>query len=225
MHSPTRSHGAGKAAQLGDGKKRTIRPRPTHSCALCRARRIKCDRQKPSCSNCTKTRVPCVPADNSHLPPCKTASQNTPRSKRSDDTNTKSRLDRLEEVLQRLTKEVEHQTTAKENTTQSVNGNGHDFGTTVEHDASPTHHHAMQQSPKVPIGSSSDTSNYTPEGHSLLSATEASGVRTLSSGHDFVDPLGENLKGVVVSGTWPGYLSPASWAAVFEEVCYARCCR
>ena len=219
MHSPTRSHG------VGDGEKRTIRPRPTHSCALCRARRIKCDRQKPSCSNCTKSQVSCVPADNSHLPPRKTASQNTLRSKRSDDINTKSRLDRLEEVLQRLTKEVEHQTPAKENTTQSPNGNGHDVGNTMEHDASPTYHHAMQQLQKKPIGSSRDTSSYTPQGHSLLSATEASGVRTQSSGHDVVDPLGENLKGMVVSGPWPGYLSPASWAAVFEEVCYARCCR
>jgi len=218
MHSPTRSPGAGKAAH---GKNRMSRPRPTHSCALCRARRIKCDRQKPSCSNCTKSQVSCVPADNSHLPPRRTAVQNAPRSKRSDETNIKSRLNRLEDVLQRLTEEVEHQTTTTEgNTMQSANTNGHNVGATVEQDALSEDRHALQ-----PMGSSRDTSNHTPQGHSLLSATEASGLPTQHSGHDVVDTLGEDLKGLVVSGTGLGYLSPASWAAVSEEVCHAGCCR
>ena len=33
-----------------------------HSCILCQTRKVKCDKKKPSCSNCLKARAECVPS-------------------------------------------------------------------------------------------------------------------------------------------------------------------
>jgi hypothetical protein len=33
-----------------------------HSCVLCQQRKVKCDKQKPSCGNCIKARAECVPS-------------------------------------------------------------------------------------------------------------------------------------------------------------------
>lgn len=33
-----------------------------HSCVLCQQRKVKCDKQKPSCGNCIKARAECIPS-------------------------------------------------------------------------------------------------------------------------------------------------------------------
>lgn len=33
-----------------------------HSCILCQQRKVRCDRQKPQCSNCVKARAECIPS-------------------------------------------------------------------------------------------------------------------------------------------------------------------
>lgn len=33
-----------------------------HSCILCQQRKVRCDRQKPKCSNCIKARAECIPS-------------------------------------------------------------------------------------------------------------------------------------------------------------------
>lgn len=36
------------------------RARPSYSCILCRQRRVKCDRAKPACGNCVKSKQTCL---------------------------------------------------------------------------------------------------------------------------------------------------------------------
>jgi hypothetical protein len=77
------------------------RRRHVLACARCRARRVKCDRAQPACSNCVKAGASCQPAQQQS-----TSSQSTapPRSSYRD-TSERGRLSKLEEGAIRLPRE------------------------------------------------------------------------------------------------------------------------
>jgi hypothetical protein len=78
------------------------RRRHVLACARCRARRVKCDRAQPACSNCVKVGALCQPVQQS-------ASQHTalPSRSGSGEPVDHSRLYKLEEEVARLSREVE----------------------------------------------------------------------------------------------------------------------
>ncbi|KAF2811313.1 uncharacterized protein BDZ99DRAFT_518599 [Mytilinidion resinicola] len=85
---------------------RITRRRPTYTCIRCRARRVKCNRAQPACSNCVKANVQCIPPNQptSMLrPSC--FPQQARRTRRQEDS--RARLQRLEEMVERLSAEVE----------------------------------------------------------------------------------------------------------------------
>lgn len=75
---------------------------PLRSCAFCRQRRKKCDRQEP-CSNCQKLGR----GTNCVYPPGPGRSPKRPR--QHIDPNVLSRLDQLESIINRLQSQVESQ--------------------------------------------------------------------------------------------------------------------
>ncbi|ORY12068.1 hypothetical protein BCR34DRAFT_307324 [Clohesyomyces aquaticus] len=79
------------------------RRRHVLACARCRARRVKCDRAQPTCSNCFKSGALCQPAQQQGLSRQDSVPPRSEKSKSSDC----SRLLKLEEEVARLSKEVD----------------------------------------------------------------------------------------------------------------------
>jgi hypothetical protein len=86
------------------------RRRHVLACARCRARRVKCDRAQPACSNCTKAGAVCQPAQQS---PALSASAGSSRSGRRDVTEY-HRISKLEEEVARLSREVDSASPSRE---------------------------------------------------------------------------------------------------------------
>ncbi|KAF2205672.1 hypothetical protein GQ43DRAFT_436806 [Delitschia confertaspora ATCC 74209] len=79
------------------------RRRPTLACLRCRTRRVKCDRAFPACGNCSKSGHECIQAMNSTTTKshsCRSASFNQ------ESVDNHSRISKLEEEVERLTREV-----------------------------------------------------------------------------------------------------------------------
>ncbi|KAF2281062.1 uncharacterized protein EI97DRAFT_19444 [Westerdykella ornata] len=76
------------------------RRRSVLACARCRARRVKCDRAQPTCSNCKKAGALCQPAQQRYSPSV-TSRAGT------DKSEDYTRLSRLEEKVARLSREVD----------------------------------------------------------------------------------------------------------------------
>ena len=85
------------------------RRRHVLACARCRARRVKCDRGQPSCSNCVKVGALCQPVQQS-------ASQHAPLSSRpgSGEPVDHNRLYKLEEQVARLSREADSKSPSRE---------------------------------------------------------------------------------------------------------------
>ena len=102
------------AAPPGVDVARPVQPvtrrRPTLACARCRARRVKCDRAQPSCSNCVKASVACVQVDPfSAVPRRLTAQQHVRRTWRQGLADSSARLQNLEQLVERLAREIQRQ--------------------------------------------------------------------------------------------------------------------
>lgn len=85
------------------------RRRNVLACARCRARRVKCDKGQPACSNCLKAGASCQPASQSApaLAPV------PPREAKREPIDY-SRLSRLEQEVARLSREVESNSPSRE---------------------------------------------------------------------------------------------------------------
>ena len=94
------------------------RRRHVLACARCRARRVKCDRAQPACSNCTKAGAMCQPAQQS---PALSASTGSSRSGRRDVTEF-NRISKLEEEVARLSREVDSTSPSRETTPSPIDG-------------------------------------------------------------------------------------------------------
>jgi len=96
------------AAPLGVDVARPVQPvtrrRPTLACAQCRARRVKCDRAQPSCSNCIKASVACVQVDRRP-----SVQQHVRRTWRQGPVDSSARLQNLEQLVERLAREIQRQ--------------------------------------------------------------------------------------------------------------------
>ena len=102
---------------------------PLRSCAFCRQRKVKCDRQQP-CSNCVRCKVECsYPAGRGR------AAKRRPRAV---DTRVVDGLQRLEDIIKRLTSQAD--------TTGSADGE------------SPATDHLTGEHPSAPSHSSPDAS-------------------------------------------------------------------
>lgn len=86
------------------------RRRSVLACARCRARRVKCDRAQPSCSNCAKSGALCQPAQQQHANPGGSASMRPGRREPGD----YNRLSKLEEEVARLSREVDSASPSRE---------------------------------------------------------------------------------------------------------------
>lgn len=85
------------------------RRRSVLACARCRARRVKCDRAQPSCSNCTKAGALCQPAQQ------QTTSSNPSTSSRGRRKDPEyGRISKLEEEVARLSREVNSNSPSRE---------------------------------------------------------------------------------------------------------------
>lgn len=85
------------------------RRRHVLACARCRARRVKCDRAQPACSNCLKVGALCQPVQQS-------SSQHAslPSRPGSGEPADRNRLYKLEEEVARLSREVETKSPSRE---------------------------------------------------------------------------------------------------------------
>ncbi|KAF2737800.1 hypothetical protein EJ04DRAFT_86987 [Polyplosphaeria fusca] len=86
------------------------RRRHVLACARCRARRVKCDRAQPTCSNCVKAGALCQPAQQQLAP----SSTSIPSRGGKRDPTDKLRLSKLEEEVARLSKEVDSKSPSRE---------------------------------------------------------------------------------------------------------------
>lgn len=94
----------------GRGDAPTItRRRHVLACARCRARRVKCDRAQPACSNCVKVGALCQPVQQSSQPGGTGLSR--PGSREPVERN---RLTKLEEQVARLSREVDSKSPSRE---------------------------------------------------------------------------------------------------------------
>ncbi|KAF2441171.1 hypothetical protein P171DRAFT_488738 [Karstenula rhodostoma CBS 690.94] len=94
----------------GRGDAPTItRRRHVLACARCRARRVKCDRAQPACSNCIKVGALCQPVQ-------QTGSSGASATSRpgSREPVERSRLTKLEEEVARLSREVDSKSPSRE---------------------------------------------------------------------------------------------------------------
>lgn len=85
------------------------RRRHVLACARCRARRVKCDRAQPACSNCVKVGALCQPVQQNSSPHAPIPSR--PGSREPVD---QSRLFKLEEEVARLSREVDSRSPSRE---------------------------------------------------------------------------------------------------------------
>jgi hypothetical protein len=93
------------------------RRRHVLACARCRARRVKCDRAQPACSNCAKAGALCQPA----------AQQSTSGSSHSGSRDVDyGRLSKLEEEVARLSREVESASPSREPSLSPIPGDSGD---------------------------------------------------------------------------------------------------
>ncbi|KAF2113072.1 fungal-specific transcription factor domain-containing protein [Lophiotrema nucula] len=96
----------------GRGETPTItRRRHVLACARCRARRVKCDRAQPACSNCSKAGALCQPAQQQQLaPPSTSGSSRTGKR----DPGDRLRLSKLEEEVARLSRGLDSKSPSRE---------------------------------------------------------------------------------------------------------------
>jgi hypothetical protein len=85
------------------------RRRHVLACARCRARRVKCDRGQPACSNCVKVGALCQPVQ--QTVPQHASLPSRPGSREPVDHN---RLYKLEEEVARLSREVDSKSPSRE---------------------------------------------------------------------------------------------------------------
>lgn len=88
------------------------RRRHVLACARCRARRVRCDRAQPACSNCVKVGALCQPVQQMPAPPVSSTSR--PGSREPADV---SRLSKLEEEVARLSREVDSRSPSRDPST------------------------------------------------------------------------------------------------------------
>lgn len=94
----------------GRGDAPTItRRRHVLACARCRARRVKCDRAQPACSNCVKVGALCQPVQQSGP-----SSGTAPSRPGSREPVERSRITKLEEEVARLSREVDSKSPSRE---------------------------------------------------------------------------------------------------------------
>lgn len=94
----------------GRGDAPTItRRRHVLACARCRARRVKCDRAQPTCSNCAKVGALCQPVQQSTPPHALIPSRTSSR-----EPIEQNRLSKLEEEVARISREVESKSPSRE---------------------------------------------------------------------------------------------------------------
>lgn len=94
----------------GRGDAPTItRRRHVLACARCRARRVKCDRAQPACSNCIKVGALCQPVQQAGPP-----GGSAPSRPGSREPVERSRLTKLEEEVARLSREVDSKSPSRE---------------------------------------------------------------------------------------------------------------
>ncbi|KAF1996052.1 hypothetical protein P154DRAFT_328190 [Amniculicola lignicola CBS 123094] len=102
-------------ASLNEGRETPTITRRRHvlACARCRARRVKCDRAQPACSNCSKAGALCRPAQQQSGPsPTSLSSHSSTR-----DSHESTRLQKLEETVARLSREVDSNSPSREPST------------------------------------------------------------------------------------------------------------
>lgn len=93
------------------GEQPTItRRRHVLACARCRARRVKCDRAQPACSNCAKAGALCQPAQQSPAP----SHTSVPSRSGTRDPSEYTRISKLEEEVARLSREVDSNSPSRE---------------------------------------------------------------------------------------------------------------
>ncbi|KAF2750005.1 hypothetical protein M011DRAFT_285979 [Sporormia fimetaria CBS 119925] len=85
------------------------RRRSVLACARCRARRVKCDRAQPACTNCTKVGALCQSVQQQHSP-----SGQRPGRGDSKDPVDYTRLSKLEQEVARLSREVNSASPSRE---------------------------------------------------------------------------------------------------------------
>lgn len=85
------------------------RRRHVLACARCRARRVKCDRAQPACSNCVKVGALCQPVQNNV--PLHSTEHSRVGSREPVEQN---RLSKLEEQVARLSREVDSRSPSRE---------------------------------------------------------------------------------------------------------------
>jgi hypothetical protein len=81
-----------------------------HSCVLCQQRKVKCDKQKPTCGNCIKARAECVPSAPT-LP--------RRRKRKIVETDLVARLRRYEQLLKTHGIKVDEEVHARKNGNES----------------------------------------------------------------------------------------------------------
>ncbi|OCL11994.1 hypothetical protein AOQ84DRAFT_437308 [Glonium stellatum] len=100
--------------EVNRATKSITRRRPKNTCVGCRARRIKCDRARPSCSNCMKSRLACIQPDLPDapidIPSAQNQEQNSDQQHLADSI---ARLRNLEKLVERLAEEVKHDPSAR----------------------------------------------------------------------------------------------------------------
>lgn len=95
------------------------RRRSVLACSRCRARRVKCDRAHPACSNCVKTGSLCKPAHVGSLAPSPVLTG----------SSSESRIFLLEREISRLSREINSVTPSRESSrTPSPKSFDDDYG-------------------------------------------------------------------------------------------------